>query len=205
MISNTKYITHEVIHADLSRTYKDKDFDNNDILEWCQIVECRYIKDIETMYKYIGVALTVTDNKTLLPCNIYRLEDIYTNPTGSKSFLDCSNNGEYLMNIPDGYNTIYINYVGTPINEEGMPLIAKGHENACEKYCLLQAYMSEYLNNQISPQIYTNWEIQFSGQISNSRYNFRHKTRKEIDDINIIRGNSIPLIGKLNIKQYVLG
>jgi hypothetical protein len=201
MVNNSLYVSHKVIYADLSRKFKDKLFEEDDIIEWVGICESRYTHDIDMMFKFTEVPLTVQTigNRPMakLPCNIFRLLDVYTS-SDWKSTQEHYNNGEYLI-LPDGYTLqyVFINYIGTPISDDGEPLIVKGHENAVETFIKLQAFEEDWINQSISPTVYGTWQQMFSGQIQNSKYTFRHFDRSYFEKLMIIHGNSVPKIGTL--------
>jgi hypothetical protein len=197
MINDSKYVSHHVIHADIARVYKSKSIDINDIMEWCAQVDTRYITDVDKMVLYLQVPLTVdTDNhQALLPCNVFRILDVYDDDDEIVSFY---NNGTYII-LPEDYvdESVYINYVGTAIADNGEPLIIKGHENACETFCKLRLFEEDMTLGRFPAQIWIMWDNQFSGQCSASMNDFRHFSREYFNKLNVIQGNMIPKIGQL--------
>ncbi len=205
MVNSNYLISPETIQADLSRVFKSKIFDLHDIIEWCGIAETRYIKDIDLMVPVYEVPLTVVNSQALLPCNIYRILDVYD---GNSTLIDFKFNshGTYLVNLKyrdrdSAYteDTIYINYMGTPIDEDtGYPLIIKGHENACEMFCKIRAFEEDAVLGKISYPMWDSWNMKFSGMISNAAQNpYRHKTKVYLKELEIIKGDMFPQIGKL--------
>jgi hypothetical protein len=206
MINNQKYITPEIIAFELSQIYKSKTWDIGSVRTWCMNVETRFIKDIETMIKYEEIDLTVNNNMVLLPCNIFRILDVYLGD--NQIGLDYKNNGSYLydlkqngniLNLPDN-SIIYINYRGINIDTNtGEFLIVKGHEEACKTYCKIQMFEEDVALGKFNASLWAGWQQQFSGQFLGARNNYQHKSRKQIDDLNIIRGNMIQKIGDLSL------
>ena len=47
------------------------------------------------------------------------------------------------------------------------------------------------------------WKEEFSGQFKASRYNIQHKSRLDIDNLNIIRGNMIPKIAGIELYHEI--
>lgn len=215
MVNSQYLISPITIQADLSRVFKSKNFDIYDIVEWCGIAETRYIKDIELMIPVYEVPLVVSSSQALLPCNVYRLLDVY-DVGGSLIDFKMNNHGTYLTSLKyrnrdEDYaeDTIYINYMGTPIDDEtGYPLIIKGHENACEMFCKIRSFEEDAVLGKISYPMWDSWNMKFSGMISHAAQNpYRHKTRAHLKDLEIIRGDSLPAIGKLILshKQHYSG
>jgi len=204
MINNQKYITPEIIAFELSQIYKSKIWDIGAVRTWCMNVETRFIKDIETMIKYEEIDLTVNNNMVLLPCNIFRILDVYL--SDNQNGLDYKNNGSYLYDLKQNGNTInlpdnsivYINYSGVNIDiNTGEFLIVKGHEEACKTYCKIQMFEEDVAFGKFNYSLWAGWQQQFSGQFLGAKNNYQHKSRKQIDDINIIRGNMVQRIGDL--------
>lgn len=208
MINTSHYVSPEVIMADLTRVFKKKEIDIYDIVEWCAHVETRTIGDVATMAFLEKVPLTVSNKMTLIPCNVARLLDVYDE---NDEFLthNHSETGAFLTSIKyrNGNeftdDTLYINYVGTPVDTEtGYPLIAKGHEQACGYYCRLRLFEEDALNGIISPQMYGLWERKLAGLITNARQNtYRFRTRNDVRNMEVIRGNALPRIGSLVLTQ----
>jgi len=188
------FITHEVIYNQLLTVFKNKSFDEEDILNWCQEVETIYVANPDDMLRYEQIPLTVqSSNRTLLPTNMYKLIDVYNK---SNQALSHYRNGRYLIikNSKVG-DEFFINYVGTPIDERGIPMIHKDHQPACETYCKIQAFQEEALNRTIDMNLYNNWQERFDGMCQSAKGGFRSWDSQRFQRMNIILGNQIPRIG----------
>jgi hypothetical protein len=158
------------------------------------------------MINVLEVPLAVVKGQALLPCNVHRILDVYYKYQNLEYGI--SSTGAYLVNIKykdsrkefdEDY--VYINYVGTPIDETtGYPLIVKGHENACETFCKLRTFEEDMVLGKFSPQLWQAWDRKFSFQIQNAAYAvYRHKTRSYAQELLNIRANAIPQIGRLTL------
>ncbi len=205
MVNSSFFISPEVIQADLSRVYKRKHFDIDDIVEWCGIAETRYIKDIDLMCPVYEVPLSIVNGSALLPCNVYRLLDVYDGYGSLISFTKNSS-GAYIGNFKYNGQTnaytediIYINYMGTPVEETtGYPLIIKGHENACEMFCKIRSFEEDAVLGNISYSVIDRWENRFSGLLAHVAQNpYKQKTQQAIKELDYIRGDMFPSIGKV--------
>lgn len=200
-VDNSRYVDHNVIMATMSLYVKDKPLNALEIMNWCQEAETKYIKDPLTRWKYLQIPLTVTEqNMALLPCNVYRVLDVYTNPADNKSTVEHQNTGAYLVfgtGFAERFSTIYINYEGTPIDPDtGVPLILKGHEKACEAYCVQMLYYSDYLGGRLTTDRWMYITQDFENKARSARNGFvRHMTRASLDKPHIIHGNMIRVIG----------
>lgn len=204
-MNNQKYVTADVIAYELGREFKSKKWDIGDVRTWCGIVETRYIKDIETMIQFDEIDLCVMNNMLLLPCNVFRLLDVYESRNKKLTY---KNNGAYLYDFryngikqtyPNGFK-LYLNYVGINIDETtGELLIVKGHEEACKTFCKIEAFTEDVAYGRFSKDLWYLWKEEFSGQFKASRYNIQHKSRLDIDNLNIIRGNMIPKIAGIEL------
>ena len=161
------------------------------------------------MSKFLYVGLTVTNGQVLLPCNIHRILDCYD---ASDSIIDYKLNtaGSYLTTLTyqssgETYDqdTLYLNYAGTIVDvDTGYPMIMKGHEQACETFCKIKAFEEQALYQKIDPRIFDRWSFQLSGQIANAKQNpYRHKTRQDLQNLEIIRANVLPVIGRVALSH----
>jgi len=211
MISSVYFTSPEIIQNKLVRRYrKIKEFHIDDIVEWCGDVETNYINDVDLMVRFKNVPLTVTNGNVLLPCNIHRIIDVYTEGDRIIDFK-LNSSGAYMTDLKyhDSFDsefdetTIYLNYVGIPVDPEtGYVLIAKGHEIACETFCLMRAFEEDVAMGKFNMNFWARWEAQFPGQIINALSNpFRHKTQQHLKDLETIRFNALPRIGKVELSH----
>lgn len=208
MINNSKYVGHEKIHARLNRVYKLHPFDIDDVLEWCAEAEIDYMPVVDTMLRFLEVPLKVIYSsvagiqpKVLLPCNVAKLWDVYSDPNTNGSDVEHFNEGAFLY-LPLDYKLpyVYINYVGIPIDDNGNLLIVKGHEQACETFCKIKNFEEDALYGKFNAQMWYGFKEEFSGQIQYSKYSIlRNMTRQDFNKLEIIRGNAVPKIGRVSL------
>jgi hypothetical protein len=177
----------------------------SDVIEWCAQVETRHIKDIESMIDYYGIGQVIEHGMIKIPCNVFRILDIYDE---SDNQLFVSNNGHYLHDIMDlngnalsDGDTVYINYVGIPVDEKGIPLIAAGHEIACETFCKLSMFEEDALFQRVNQNMYFSWKNEFPLQCKAARNTFQKQTRNDIEYASMPMQNMIQKIGDLPIIQ----
>lgn len=136
--------------AKLGRNFKERNWDEADVIEWCQEVETNIIGNVDSMIRYVDWELIVKNGQVQIPCFCYKVESISLGknkqsvfkPNRRETFLDVS---KYIRN---GY--VYITFVGMPIDEEtGYPLIQATHADLCYWYCIKCAYTEPYLNGNI--------------------------------------------------------
>lgn len=196
MIDNQKFTTHHNILSRISMKYKSKEFNPDDVMEWCQMVETEYICDIDTMIKFLNVKLPVVGGKAMLPCNVYRVVNVFTDPNVRHSTIQNYNNGAYLFfNSNFKGDFVYINYIGTNIDETGIPLIVKGHEQACETFVKMSAFEEDAVTGKFPAQIWSMWNQQFSGQCEAAKSDFRHYQDIKLEKMDMIKMNFIPRVG----------
>lgn len=201
-VNNQKFVSVDVIAYELGLLYKSKTWNIGDVRTWCADVETNHIRDVETMTFFEGVDLTVTNGIVLLPCNVYRIYDVYD---ASNNQLMYNTNGAYLYDFKingtsvtfNDNDVLYINYVGINVDDNGEILIVKGHETACKTWCKINAFEEDAAYGKFDKSMWSLWREEFSNQCLAARYNIRHKDRLNIDNINKIRGNMLPKIGSL--------
>jgi len=202
MIYNQKYFDHLYIKNRLARQFKQKQFNDDDVLVWCQEVELEVLADVENMVTYDRVDIVLCNGILTLPCNVYRLLDVYDS---SENRILYQSNGKNLYGLMDmngntitDDTTIYINYKGNAIDlETGIPLCLRSHEFVCENYCKIKAFEEDILLQKISASMYQYWTTQLAGMITATKQNYMHKDRAQVNDIAIIHGNMISRIGHL--------
>ena len=207
-VVNSKFVSTNIILAKLSRNHKRVNWDNQDVLEWCMQMETEMLADVDSMCEYIDIKLKVTNKQAPVPCNMHRILDVYTDPNDPKSKVSYFNNGAYL-NFDSDYSLdyIYISYYGTTLDlQTGEPLILRTHIKACEAYCVQQAYYEKYLNNEINGQQWSviDQRVTEGCNIAISQ-GVRFKDRKDLMNMNVIRGNMISKIGLVTLYKNGIG
>lgn len=199
MQENILFTDHRDITQRLSQYISQKNIQEADIMEWCQQAENEYILDMTALWKYINVPLVVNNGIVLLPCNVQRIIDVFTSPNNSASRIEYANNRGYIFLGEDtSLTTIYINYIGTPITEDGIPLIAKGHEAACELYCMTKIYFEDSLYGKINPQIYEQWSQRFNNSVIAIKQSAKRVDRAKLQTYDAMK-YSVMRIGRLQL------
>jgi hypothetical protein len=193
------YTTHKEIVNRLATVISQKNIQEADIMEWCQQAENEHIIDMNVMWRYMNVPLQVYQGKALMPCNVHRLLDVYTSPNSSSSRLNFAHNSGYIFFDQDFEGeTVYINYFGMPIDEEGVPMIARGHETACELYCLTKIYFEDSILGRINPNQYENWGQRFNNAVISIKQSMRYVDRKKLEVFDALK-YSVMRIGRLRL------
>lgn len=202
-VNNHLYISPDVIYADLSRIYKNKSIEYYDIVEWCARVETLHLADIDKMFYFEGDEFEVKDGMVLLPYNMFRLLDVYTDPKNSNSIINkIGNNGSVLygFNMPDG-KKIYLNYIGIPITDTGIPLIIKSHEEACGFFCRCRLFEEDMANGNFNANLWMMWDSKFSNAVTAAKQNYRAFKRSDINNLHKIKGMMIKRIGNTTLRN----
>lgn len=167
-----------------------------DIAEWCAECEIDYIKQIEYWVPFNRIPIQVIDGMAKLPCNVYRLRDVYYG--GQR--IAYHNDGSFLR-FGEDFTAAYVflNYTGIPIGEDGIPLILKGHEQACEAFCLWKLVYPLYIAGKYDRYLYKDIEDRLDIQCIAAKNGYRHKDRAEVDKWTVVMGNLIPMIGSMQL------
>jgi hypothetical protein len=206
-MDNSKYTTYGDIFDRLTKLFPSKIIQESDIIAWCAECETEWCGDIESMTTYLKVPLTVTNLQTPVPCNLYRILDVYTSETDPTSRISYYNNGAYLnFNSDMTETTVYINYFGITIDEEtGYPLIKQGHEQACEAFCIWKLNYEGWLKGEIDNTKWGYIDQQKSLQIDACKNGFRNIDRKRLLNIKTIINNIQPSLLGGNLYHQGLG
>ena len=125
---NSKYFTAEKIYTRLVDRYRKKmgGVKIGTIVEWCAEIEIEVLGNWKQFQRFDKYEMEVVSGKALLPCNLYRILDIYD--SSEKRIMNYHNNGVYLSfsdygdNKPSDGSKIYINFLGIAVDpESGYP------------------------------------------------------------------------------------
>lgn len=208
--NNSLYLSPLTVMADIARIFKSKPLEKGSIIEWCAQVEIEYIKDISTMIKILEYPLTVVGNAAKLPCNVFRILDVYEDINSQRRVI-YNNNGSYLYNITDinkaeydDGTVIYMNYVGLYIDDNGYPLIYTTHRPACETYCKIKLFEEDTAYGKFDRNMWGMWNNQFSGQIHAAKSTFQNMDQKKMNDMIVISANMIPRVYEIPLTQNMI-
>ena len=195
-----EYITHEVIYTSLQRNFSGVDINEEDVLNWCQEVETIYVADPDAMVQYLRIPLAVSGQRRVkLPSNIYKLLDVYEyndNPDYNSLRIGYRKlAGHIILNKDPKEKRVMINYIGTPLDENCMPLINSDHQPACETYCKINLFEEKALNNRINQNLYFDWKQRFDGMIQGVKGGVRGWDRQKWAKMTIVMGDELPHIG----------
>lgn len=177
----------------------------SDIIEWCAQVETRHIKDVDSMIDHYGIGQAIQHGMIKIPCNVFRILDVYDE---NENQLFYGNNGAYLHDITDlsgnplsEGDIVYMNYAGLPVDTEGIPMVAAGHEIACETFIKLNMFEEDALFQRVNQNLYFAWKNEFPLQCMAARNTFQKLSRNDIEYQSMPMQNMIQKIGDLPIIQ----
>lgn len=192
-----KYVSVKNVAARIARNVKGKEFDIYDIAEWCGECETDEIGMYEGFVKYRNVTVPVKHNKAYLPCNIYRVLSVYRNNCEIPKYQW---DGAYLrfnMDDPSTFSreySIQIDYLGVAVDDEGLPMIMDGHQEACYWYCMTKLYFEDYMSKQIDEGRYMFLQDRLGLYVDKAKSSFRYVTRDDMNEIQRILHNMVPKI-----------
>jgi len=151
-IDSSKYVRVDVVYQRLTKIIKNKEIPFLDVVDWCSECELEEIGIVRDYYLFEDVELTIADLQAELPSNCARIIAVKRNHE-PVTFYD---NGNYL-NFKQNYTNVYIDYYGIPVDSDsGYPLIIRGHEDACMKYCLKMLFYGDFIAGDID---YNRWMV----------------------------------------------
>jgi hypothetical protein len=187
---NGKYVSVKTIGARIARNHKHLQFDIYDVVEWCWDVvkNTGMFKGFE---RIDNLEIEVKDHKALLPCNIYRLLNIYKNgcKVNAGSFV---NDSVYINFDNDSCTKIKIDYLGIPVDKEGFPMVFEALEDACFWYCMTKLLFEDYISGKIDDTRYRFLEDKYGYAVGRAKSTFRWESRNDMDEVTMIMINMIP-------------
>ena len=204
--NNYKYLKVSEILSRVTSRMKglNKQVNDVDVLEWCMQVETEFCVNVDNMYIYTHVPLTVINNTAKVPCNVFRIADVYTSHSnhGRGSRVPFTDLGS--MIVFDPHNKVtnpYMDYWGTPIDlKTGEPLIQRGHENACEEFCVYNLFFADAANNKITQDFWRNTIVadkEHAFSVADASAGVQFKTRDQLNQEMRITFDEMPEPAKL--------
>lgn len=196
------WISHKVVFTNLQRIFKKKAFQEEDILNWCQEVEQLFVSDPDAMVQYLRIPLNVNSNRrVILPSNVFKLIDVYEpvdvnqpDETGLHIGFRKMPGGLVINRDIEG-NRVMINFWGTPLDDDCMPLIQRAHQPACETYCKIQSFEEDMALGKINQNLYFDWKQRFDGQIQGVKGGVEGWSSEDWAKMTIVMGDMLPRIG----------
>lgn len=196
----------------IARSHKHLAFDIWDLVEWCAEA-IKNVGNFESFHHYIPehdpiCHLKIKNKQALLPCNVYRLLGVYHRGAPMNN-TDYIRNDSYLRfvrhhddwdsNDDDGSNDdafiprrITIEFIGIPVDEEGMPMIDEIMIQACYWYCLKMIMTEDFLFGKVPPVAFNYLEEQYGKYVQKAKSSFKNTSRNDMDEIAMIMYNMIP-------------
>jgi hypothetical protein len=196
-VGSGKYVTVQNIAARIARNVKGKEFDIWDIAEWCGECETDEIGMYEGFAQYRNVEIPVKFNKGYMPCNVYRLLNVHRNKC---SIAKYNWDGAYLkfnFDDPSTFNseyTVFIDYLGVMVDDQGLPMILDGNQEACYWYCMTKLYFEDFMNGLVAEGKYMFLQDRLGHYVSKCKTSFRHVTRDDMNEIQRIMHNLVPKV-----------
>ncbi len=182
-MDNSKYTTAKEIMAMVNAVHKNKPTNLTDFINWCSECEVNVIKEWHYKMKFTNIRVEVNPaGRVKIPCNLYRVVKLKNSSTDNYKLLSSEeNNGSYIF-VPDDAGTeiegkkyLWMDYDGLPMDADtGLPLILKGHELACQAYCVKQLYYEDYLLEDIGEARWRAIENDLTKAVMGSATGMRH-------------------------------
>lgn len=204
MQSNQKYTTVENIVARVSDKIRGKDFNVETFVQWCAECTIEVIGNPLSMMNYKKVKLLVRNAKAELPCNVYRLLDVFNR--NDSRITQYENDGDHIIFSSRqpfdtdelGNQCVYVNYLGIAVDPKtGYPYILRGHELACEAYCIKQAHREDYYTGKIAQHVWLDMSNECSIQCGAANNGIRHETNDDMRMTMLQVHNMIPRMSTL--------
>jgi len=191
------YTSHHEIVQRLERAFKTKQFDPDDVHDWCAELENDILRESDYFVKFIKIPLTIVSERYItMPCNVHSIIDVYFENGTRPIFLRIGNRIQLIEATDNEF--LYVDFKGTPVDEKtGDVLILRGHELACEWHCIKNAFREDYLNGKIDGQRWSVIDEEYERGINIATMDMRRMTKGDFNTMEEILGNKIPIIGRV--------
>ena len=204
-MDNSKYTTAEEIMAMVNSVHKNKPTNITDFINWCSECEVNLIKEYSYKMSIVNEKIKVNPKgRVKIPCNLYRIVKLKDSSEDNYNLIPTKeNNGSYIF-IPDETGEliddeyyVYIDYDGLRMDANtGLPLILKGHELACQAYCVKQIYYEDYLNSNIDENRWRAILLDLDKAVMGSSTGMRHVSHSDKENYFRILYNMIQDVTK---------
>ncbi len=186
-----KYTNHKIVLADLGRNFKNMQWDEMDVIEWCQHVENRIVPDVDHMVKYIDHEVEVVNGQAKVPHYAHRVEKYSLTPKARKhvNVLRMDSYIDVHHHLENG--KIYVTFVGMPVDENCVPMIVKGHEQLCYWYCVKCAFTEKWLMGEIDHSRWDYITTTVSMMAVEVGQSLRHWTDEDYRKLHLVYGTDI--------------
>lgn len=173
----------------IGRVHKNLVLELDDVSAWC-FEAMEDSATYEDMEEQMGVALTVTDGKAMLPINIYRLLSVRSEcgPCGEL----CYTRGSRCLSFPGRTNGVaYVDMLVFPVDERGYALVPDNLMAVCHYYVLTMVLMEPYFQGVIPANIYESIGEKYNRAVANNRASFQNITSDKIRRITRLLRSSV--------------
>jgi hypothetical protein len=204
------FVSCGVVSSMLARSHKHLVFDKWDIVEWCAEA-IKNVGNFESFHHFIPehdreCHLKIKNKQALLPCGVYRLLRVYHRGVPMNN-TDYIRNDAYLRFVrhhddwdnDDGEDDdnfiprrVTIEYLGIPVDKDGMPKIDEIMIQACYWYCIKMLMTEDFLFGKVSPAAFGYVEEQYGKYVQKAKSSFKNTSRNDMDEIAMIMYNMIP-------------
>jgi hypothetical protein len=191
------YTNHHEIVNRLSKKFKNKDFNPDDVHDWCAELENDILREHDYFVKFLEIPLTIISGKYItIPCNVHSIIDIYFENKVRPRYTHIGNQIYLFVEVTDEF--LYIDYKGTPVDlDTGDVMILRGHELACEWTCIKNIFTEDYLNGKIDGQRWSVISEEYEMSLNVATMDMRRMTKGDFQTMENILGNKIPIIGRV--------
>lgn len=200
-----KYYTDPIeVYNKVVKLWKNTVVNKNDVFEECIDVETNYIKDGDLLAHCEAFPLVANKTTGLAnsPCNMIRVIEIYDE---NDNDIKYSITGSNKIKLVGDYQKAYINYLGTKVNDEGIPVIHQGHVNAMVTFCIMKRLEEQMLLGNVPMGLHDKYEKKFSNQITHIKQSAQYKDKQHYDNVNIIRFNMLKKVGQKRLTKNMFG
>jgi hypothetical protein len=80
------------------------------------------------------------------------------------------------------------------VDDEGLPMILDGHQEACYWYCMTKMYFEDYMTRIIDENRFMFMQSQLGKYVDKAKTSFRYVTRDDMNEIQRIMHNLVPKV-----------
>lgn len=162
----------------IGRVHPNLTIDRSDAIEWCfeAMEDCAVY---EGLYESKGAALQAKGGIVALPKNIFRLLTVRQGCSDCAPMAYQLGNGCLRVGCSD--QTVYVDMLLLPVDEDGGPLIDDTLFDVCQFYILKKKLYEPYLQGSLRPDAYKDVEDKYDSACARARASYRNLTNDQLD------------------------
>lgn len=193
-----KWTNVERVIERVGRVSRDMVLDKFDVAEWCYEV-VREAGIFAGFERVKGLQVTISDYTTELPCNLYKIESVYTGACCPLGYhYTVSTNKITFTHERSGQ--ALVDALVFRVDDNGFPLIYEPLEEACFWYVQMMMRTEAFLDNKLPGNNYEQLRSLYYVALRKGKQDMTHDTKEDINRVTIAARTVVQRVRRLPVR-----